>query len=106
MQLTTDDDAFWRRVEHRMKVTDPTTYAMTTFLLRVGILIVLFTAMYLVLGNILSPAKGYFISSLEMLVHPIMWAVFGVLFIIVGAFLRFRAMGPAIEDVQNDPSAF
>jgi len=102
MGLTIDSDDFWDRVEHRMKVTEPMSYHMTMLLLRIGILIVLFTAVYLVLGTILEPARGYFLSSIEIIVHPIMWALAGVMFILTGAFLRFRAMGPIVDELKNN----
>lgn len=103
MALSLESDDFWDKVEHRMKVTQPMSYQMTMLLLRLGILIVLFTAVYLVLGTILEPARGYFLSSLEIIVHPIMWALTGVLFILTGAFLRFRAMGPIVEELKINP---
>ncbi len=102
MGLTIDSDDFWDRVEHRMKVTQPMSYRMTLMLLRIGILIVLFTATYLVLGIMLEPARGYFLHSWEVIVHPIMWALCGVMFILTGAILRFRAMGPIVEELKND----
>ncbi|MBL4614868.1 MAG: hypothetical protein JKY27_08350 [Magnetovibrio sp.] len=102
MTMSVEDDDFWDKVEHRMKVTQPMSYRMTMLLLRIGILIILFTAVYLVLGIILEPARGYFLSSLEIIVHPIMWALTGVLFIIGGAILRFRAMGPIVDKLKFD----
>lgn len=101
MGLSIDSDDFWDRVEHRMKVTQPMSYQLTMLLLRIGIVIVLFTAVYLVLGTLLEPARGYFLSSVEIIVHPIMWALCGVLFIITGAILRFRAMGPIVEELKD-----
>lgn len=101
MGLSIDSDDFWDRVEHRMKVTQPMSYRLTMLLLRVGILIVLFTAVYLVFGTILEPARGYFVHNIEMAIHPIFWALTGVLFIITGAILRFRAMGPIVEELKG-----
>jgi len=102
MALSPTTDEFWDRVEHRMKVTQPMSYRLTMLMLRFGILIVLFTAVYLVLGLLLEPSRGYFLSSMEVIVPPIMWALAGVLFILGGAFLRFRAMGPIAEDLKNN----
>lgn len=102
MGLSIDSDDFWDRVEHRMKMTQPTSYRLTMLMLRFGILIVLFTAVYLVLGTIFEPARGYFITHIEIAVHPILWALTGVLFILGGAILRFRAMSPIVEELKNN----
>lgn len=102
MGRTVDDGAFWERVDHRMKVKQPFVYLSTQLMLRLGILIILFTATYLVLGMILSPAQGYFLSNIELAVHPIFWALCGIGFIIGGAIVRFRAMGPIMEEIKDD----
>jgi len=102
MALTSDSDDFWERVEHDMRVTQPSSYYLHALMMRLGILAVLFTAVYLVLGTILEPAQGYFLTHMELKIHPIYWALAGVLFILGGAFLRFRAMGPIIEKLKND----
>ncbi|HEY9079329.1 hypothetical protein [Magnetovibrio sp.] len=103
MTLKTDGDDFWDRVEHDMRVTQPTSYYLHALMMRIGIVAVLFTAVYLVLGTLLEPARGYFLSNIELKIHPIYWALAGVLFILGGAFLRFRAMGPIIEKLKNEP---
>lgn len=103
MALSTGSDDFWERVEHDMRVKQPTSYYLHALMMRVGIVAVLFTAVYLVLGTILEPARGYFLSHIELKIPPIYWALAGVLFILGGAFLRFRAMGPIIEKLKNNP---
>jgi len=103
MATNTDSDAFWERVEHDMRVTQPSSYYLHALMMRAGILAVLFTAVYLVLGTILEPARGYFLSHMEVKIHPIYWAIAGVLFILGGAYLRFRAMGPIIEKIKSNP---
>jgi len=56
----------------------------------------------LVLVHIPAPARGYFLSHLELQIHPIYWAIAGVLFILGGAYLRFRAMGPIIDKLKRN----
>lgn len=101
MPLTPDSQEFWDRVDHEMKVKDAMFYSLTGLLLRVGILAVLFTATYLLFAYLLEPSQGYFFTRAEMFVHPIFWALSGVLFIIGGALLRFRAMGPIVENLKK-----
>ena len=101
MALNANSDDFWERVEHDMKVSQPSSYYLHALMMRVGIIAVLFTAVYLVLGHILEPARGYFLSHIEVKIHPIYWAIAGVLFILGGAYLRFRAMGPIIEKLKS-----
>ncbi|MFC1674081.1 hypothetical protein ACFL12_08115 [Pseudomonadota bacterium] len=101
MPLTSDKDEFWDRVEHELKVKEAMTYNLTALMLRAGMMLVLFTATYLLFAHLLEPSKGYFVSKAEMAIHPIFWALFGVLFIIGGALLRFRAMGPIVEHLKK-----
>lgn len=92
-----DESEFWNRVEHELKVTQAGTWRMTTWMLRFGMTMVLFSGAYVLFFYILSPAKGYFVSKLEMSVHPVFWVLVGTAFIIGGAYLRFRAMGPIVD---------
>ena len=102
MALSSDSSEFWDRVEREMRIKNPSSYYLHALMLRGGILTVLFTAMYLTLGMILEPAKGYFLSHIELKIHPIYWALAGVLFIIGGAYLRFRAMGPIVDRLKDE----
>ncbi len=96
------DQAFWERAEHEMRIHQNTTWFMSMLLLRGGILAVLFTATYLLMVNLLDPAKGYFFNSAERMVHPIFWSLVGIGMIIVGAYIRFQALGPIVERLKED----
>lgn len=100
MALPGNSDVFWERVERDMQKHHPISYFFHAQLLRGGILVILFTAVYLVLGTILEPARGYFLSHMEVYIHPVYWTLGGIVLIICGAILRFRAMGPVIEKMK------
>lgn len=96
MPASSDDPEFWDRVEHEFKVKKSGTWLITIWLLRLGIVSVLFSAFYMLMDYILTPAQGYFFSRLENAVHPVFWGLVGTIFIICGAIVRFRAMDPII----------
>ena len=100
MAVNPNDNEFWDLVEHEMKVKQGSSWRMTMLLLRGGMSIVLFAASYMLMRYLLKPPSGYFVTSLENALHPIFWMIAGVLFIIAGAYLRFRAMGPIIEHLK------
>ena len=100
MAVSPKDDEFWDLVEHEMKVKQGSSWRMTMFLLRAGMAIVLFAAFYMLMAYLLEPPKGYFFSSIEIALHPIFWMLAGVIFIISGAYLRFRAMEPIIDNLK------
>lgn len=100
MALPGSSDVFWERVERDMQKHHPISYFVHAQMLRGGILVILFTAVYLVLGTILEPAKGYFLTHIELYIHPVYWTMGGIVLIICGAILRFRAMGPVIEKMK------
>lgn len=97
MPASSDDSDFWDRVEHEFKVSNAGTWLMTIWLLRLGIATVMFSALYMLMQYLLTPATGYFFSRLENAVHPVFWGLVGTIFIICGAFLRFRAIGPIVD---------
>lgn len=101
MPITSDQDGFWDRVEHEMKVTQPGVWRTTMILLRLGMVTILFAVSYVMFFSILAPSKGYFFVKAEMVVSPYFWLPMGVTFIIAGAYLRFRAMGPIIEHLKQ-----
>lgn len=101
MSVSSDQNEFWDRVEHKLKVSQPGTWRATTWMLRLGMVLVLLPCAYFLFFSILTPAKGYFISSVEMAVHPVFWLLVGTIFIIAGAYLRFRAMGPIVEKLKT-----
>ncbi|MEG3618102.1 hypothetical protein V5T82_06520 [Magnetovibrio sp. PR-2] len=100
MKLDTDSPEFWNRVEREMRNTDPNAFVLFNLLLKAGIYLALFTAAYLVLYNVLEPPRGFFVTPFEIAVHPFFWGIFGVILIVTGAILRYRAMGPAMERVR------
>ena len=102
VRAKTEQD-FWSRVERRMRLKNPYYYGFMSWLLRVGMIVVLLAAAYVVMGWALSPPQGYFLTSLELSLHPIIWVLAGVFLIIAGAILRFRAMGPIIEEMNANP---
>jgi len=97
MAITPDQDAFWDRVDRDMKNKQPGIWRATTWLLRGGMAMVLYGVSYMLFFHILSPPKGYFVFSAEMMIHPLFWVLAGVIFILGGAYLRFRAMEPIVE---------
>lgn len=101
MAVTTNDRKFWDRVEHEFKVKRHGMWLLSAWLLRLGILVVLLSAAYVLFYYILSPPSGYFISRREMAVHPMFWVLVGTIFIIVGSFLRFRAIGPIVDKFKQ-----
>ncbi|MCW8915416.1 MAG: hypothetical protein OQK24_06120 [Magnetovibrio sp.] len=102
MKLSSDTKEYWQRVEHDMKIASPNLCLLFSALLKGGILLTLLGAAHILLSTILTPAKGYFFSRLETVVHPFFWALIGVIMIIIGAILRYRAMGPIIQKIEND----
>jgi hypothetical protein len=80
-----------------LKIKNSSTWFLTTWLLRFGMMVVLFAASYVIFFSILKPADGYFVSRVEMTLNPFFWVLMGVAFIILGAYLRFRAMGPIVD---------
>lgn len=101
MPVSSDDHEFWDRVEHEMKVKQPGTWRRTTWMLRFGMAVVILATVYVIFYYLLNPANGYFFSRYEMLVHPVFWLLMGILFIIGGAYLRFRAMGPIVDKLKT-----
>ena len=97
MSIPSDDREFWDRVEHELQVNQPGVWRLTLLLLRLGMATVLFSSAYVLFFYILSPAKGYFITAIEMAIPPMFWVLVGAIMIICGAYLRFRAMGPIVD---------
>lgn len=100
MPIPADDREFWNRVERELKFNQPGTWQLTLLLLRLGMTVVLFSSAYVLFFYILSPPKGYFISTIEMAVPPMFWVLVGAIMIICGAYLRFRAMGPIVDKLK------
>lgn len=101
MAWTPEEDDFWERVEHDMRVRTPWTWGISMLMLRLGMLLVLLSVGYLVFFFVLKPPSGYFLWSGEMSLHPMIWALLGVLLIISGAYLRFRVMGGIIDRLKS-----
>lgn len=102
MSLDPQSDDFWERAEHEMRVRQHSTWLSTMLLLRSGMTIILFSASYMFFATLMEPARGYFFSSVERTVHPIFWCLVGLGFIIVGAYLRFQALGPIVERLKDE----
>lgn len=100
MSAPSEDRKFWDRVEHELRVSRPGMWRLTLLLLRLGMAMVVLSTAYLLFFYILGPAKGYFFSSIEMAVSPIYWMLAGTVMIICGAYLRFRAMGPIVDNLK------
>mgnify|MGYP000731026290 CR=1 FL=1 len=100
MAVTTSDKKFWDHVEHQFKVQRPTTWYLSAFLMRLGLITVWFSAAYVLFFYILAPAPGYFISRIEMAVHPMFWVLVGTGLIIIATLLRFRAIGPIVDKLK------
>lgn len=101
MPITPQHGEFWDRVERDLKIKQPGTWRITITLLRGGMVMILYGVSYFLFFRLLEPPKGYFFTSAEMAIHPFFWALFGVMFILAGAYLRFRAMGPIIEKLKQ-----
>ena len=93
---------FWTRAEHELRTRKPSTWWITMLLLRLGILIILFAAFYISFSLLLEPASGYFYSSVERKLHPILLCLLGVGMIIAGAYIRFQALGSIVERIKRD----
>ena len=100
MARVTDQSKFWDRVEHELKVTQPVLCFMTTWMMRLGMLLVLLPAAYFMFFLILTPASGFFFSASERMIHPLLLVLCGLLFIILSAYLRFRAIGPITDKLK------
>lgn len=100
MTISPKDNEFWDLVEHEMKVKQGGSWRLTMFMLRAGMGIVLLAAVYMLMTYLLEPPKGYFFTTLETALHPIFWMIAGLIFIIAGAYLRFRAMGPIVDHLK------
>ena len=101
LAVTSDSQEFWDRVDREMRLKQPTMWKLTKWLLRVGIVTVLFSAAYWLFATLVPATRGYYVTPLELAVHPIIWALIGTIFIILGAYLRFRAMGPIVEHLKR-----
>lgn len=97
MVITPDSNEFWDCVDREMRLKNPTTWSLTKWMLRLGIGLVLLAASYWMFLSLLPPTRGFYVTQYELTVHPIIWALVGTIFIIGGAYLRFRAMGPIVE---------
>lgn len=102
MALDPNSDDFWERAEHEMRVRQQSTWWTTMLLLRAGMIIILFSAAYMFFATLMEPARGYFFSSAERAVHPIFWCLVGLGCIIVGAYLRFQALGPIVDRLKDE----
>lgn len=100
MSQVTEQNKFWDRVDHELKVTQPVLSFMTTWMMRLGMLLVLLPAAYLMFFILLTPISGYFFSASEKMIHPLFWVLGGLLFIILSAYLRFRAIGPITDKLE------
>ncbi|MDH5489176.1 MAG: hypothetical protein OEX17_04530 [Rhodospirillaceae bacterium] len=93
---------FWTRAEQQLRTRKPTTWWITMFLLRFGILFILFATVYIFFSVLAEPAKGYFFFSAERKLPPILWFLAGTGMIIVGAYIRFQALGSIVERLKSD----
>lgn len=93
---------FWERAEHDLRTRKPSTWWLTMFLLRFGILVILFATFYISFSLLLEPASGYFYSSIERKLSPILWCLLGIGMIIAGAYIRFQALGSIVERLKNE----
>lgn len=100
MPVTPDQNEFWDMVERELKMKQGGTWRSTMLLIRIGMSLVLFAAAYMLFYHLLEPPKGYFITVYERALHPVFWMIAGTLFIICGAYLRFRAMGPIVDKLK------
>ena len=100
MPVTTDDKKFWDRVEHEFKVKHAVMWHLSAWLLRLGLALVLLTAVYVLFYYILTPAQGYFFSRAERAAHPMFWVLVGTICIIIASLLRFRAIGPIVDQLK------
>lgn len=76
-------------------------WSLTKWFLRLGIFSVLFSGAYWLFFALVPPTRGYYVTQYELAVHPIVWALIGTIFIILGAYLRFRAMGPIVDHLKR-----
>lgn len=102
MSADPTSDEFWSRAEHELRVRKSTTWWITMFLLRFGILAILYAAFYMLFSILLEPARGYFFTSSERTLPPILWFLIGTGMIISGAYIRFQALGSIIERIKSD----
>ncbi|MBF0246563.1 MAG: hypothetical protein HQL36_00600 [Alphaproteobacteria bacterium] len=101
MALKPDSDAYWQRVEHDLRVREPKKYMWSILSMRLGTVLILFTALYMVSLYVIEPPSGFFLTRMELSVHPIAWALLGVVMIVIGALIRYHAMGPLIERINQ-----
>lgn len=100
MSQVTDQSKFWDRVDHELKVTQPVLSFMTSWMMRLGMLLVLLPAAYFMFFLILTPVSGHFFSASERMVHPLFWVLGGLFLIILSAYLRFRVIGPIADKLK------
>lgn len=100
MSQVTDQNKFWDRVDHELKVTQPVLCFMTSWMMRLGMLLVLLPAAYFMFFLLLTPVSGYFFSASEGMIPPLFWVLGGLFFIILSAYLRFRAIGPITDKLK------
>lgn len=101
MAVSSDSQEFWDRVDREMRIKKPGMWKRTKWLLRIGVFTVLFSAAYWLFSTLVPATRGYYVTPLELSAHPIIWALFGAICIILGAFFRFRAMGPIVEHLKR-----
>jgi len=102
MAQDTASQEFWSKAEHQLRIRKPTIWWITMLLLRFGILFILFATVYIFFSVLAEPAKGYFFSSVERKIPPIFWFLIGTGMIIVGAYIRFQALGSIVERLKKD----
>ncbi|MDH3335683.1 MAG: hypothetical protein OEL50_03470 [Rhodospirillaceae bacterium] len=93
---------FWSKAEHQLRTRKPSTWWITMFLLRFGILFILFATVYIFFSVVAEPSKGYFFSSMERKLPPILWFLVGIGMIITGAYIRFQALGSIVDRLKRD----
>jgi len=93
---------FWSKAELQLRNRKPTVWWITMFLLRFGILLILFATVYIFFSVLAEPSKGYFFYSAERKLPPILWFLIGTGMIITGAYIRFQALGSIVERLKQD----
>ena len=101
MSADATSDEFWSKAEHQLRVRKPSTWWITMFLLRFGIVAILYAAVYMSFSILLEPARGYFFTSAERTFSPILWFLIGTGMIVSGAYIRFQALGSIVEHLKK-----
>lgn len=101
MAKTPDGDEFWERVDREMRIKKPRMWSLTKWLLRLGVTTALFAGAYMLFSMLVPPSRGFYWTRYELAVQPIIWALGGATLIILGAYLRFRTMGPIIDHLKR-----